>query len=148
MPFDDLLADGQADAGARVVRTCVESLEQNEDALQVPWLDANTVITHAKCPWSVLLQRGRDMHTRCFVWTVERDAICEQVLKQLAELSRVTLYDRQVVAGDAGIRILDCGGQVTHHLINQLHGVNCLQLKRLCARARVGEQMHRLLRNQ
>jgi len=48
MPFDDLLADGQADAGARVVGAGVKPLKQSKDSLLVLRLDADAVVIHTE----------------------------------------------------------------------------------------------------
>ena len=54
MPFHDALAEGQADAGARVLGLAVETLEDNKNALKIRRLDADAIVAHGespKCGW-------------------------------------------------------------------------------------------------
>ena len=50
--LDDLLADRQADAGARVLVAAVQPLEDDEDPLDVLRLDADAVVAHREEPGS------------------------------------------------------------------------------------------------
>src|SRR2546430_15361336 len=55
MAFDGLLADGQADPGAGILRGRVRALEDAEDALGVGGVHANAVVAHGEepvCPFS------------------------------------------------------------------------------------------------
>src|SRR5437870_520620 len=109
MPFDDLFANGQADASAWIVGAGMEPLEQGEDPLLILRLDADAVIAHAEEPLATLTH-SRDMHSRRLIGPVELDAIGDQVLEQLAQLNGVALHDRQIVAGGAGTSVVNRRG--------------------------------------
>ena len=47
MQFDDLLADGQADAGAGVFLGAVQATKHFEDGFKLIGLDADAVVLHA-----------------------------------------------------------------------------------------------------
>ena len=84
------------------MRAGVKPLEQREDTLLVLRLDADAVVIHTEKPRAVL-PRGRDMYSRRFIRPVELDAVGDQVLKQLAELSRIAPHLWQIVTGYAGV---------------------------------------------
>ena len=50
MALDDPLADGQADAGARVMLAGVEALKELEDALEILRLDADALVPDREYP--------------------------------------------------------------------------------------------------
>src|ERR1035441_3687233 len=58
VPLDDLLADREPDAGARIFRFGVQSLEDLEDPVGMVRIDANTVIPHGKQPLRAGVHRG------------------------------------------------------------------------------------------
>src|SRR5437899_7504305 len=99
--LDDLLADGEADASSRVLSAGVQPLEQSKNPLLVLRLDADPIVSHAKCR-GAMVPRGGDLHERRFTRAVELDAVGDQVLKQLAELSRIAAHHRQIGTRDAG----------------------------------------------
>src|SRR5437868_91030 len=102
MPFDDLLADRQADTRSRVISPCVQPLEQGEDPFLVLRLDADAVIANTERPRTEVAC-GRNVHLRCFVRAVELDPVGDQVLKQLAELSRIALHHWQIITDYLGL---------------------------------------------
>ena len=61
--LDDPLADGHADAGARILLPGVEALENNEDTLRVLRVDADAVVPHGEQPLAVPLL-GPDVDLR------------------------------------------------------------------------------------
>ena len=61
--LDDLLADRQADAGARVLVPAVQALEDDEDALEVLRVDADAVVAHREDPLAAVL-RAAETWTR------------------------------------------------------------------------------------
>jgi len=50
VPFHDLLAEGQADAGAGVLFPTVQALEDDENSLRILGVDANAVVAHGEGP--------------------------------------------------------------------------------------------------
>ena len=61
VPLDDLLADGQPDAGAGVLGACVQPLKHAEDPFEVLWFDAQAVVSHREGPLRAAILGGRDV---------------------------------------------------------------------------------------
>src|SRR5579885_1919020 len=96
--LDDLLADGQPDAGAGVFFAGMQALEDLEDPLVVPRIDPDPIVVDGKKPLSVASFRrnvdgGRGL-------SPEFDRIADQILKQLHQLEFVAGHDSQPVARD------------------------------------------------
>ena len=53
--LDDALAQGEADPGAGVLLLAVETLEDHEQALEVPGLDADAVVADLEGPEAAVL---------------------------------------------------------------------------------------------
>ena len=87
MALDDLLADRQANARARVVGPAMEALEDDKDALPVLRVDANPIVPHRKAP-RLALPRGRDVHTGRLRPT-ELEGVAQEILEELGELRGV-----------------------------------------------------------
>ena len=47
VPFHDPLADRETYAGARILVSAVQPLEDGEYALEILWFDADSVVAHA-----------------------------------------------------------------------------------------------------
>src|SRR5580658_11178221 len=62
IPLDDLLADGEAYAGAAELLAPVQPLEHAEDLLEILRLDAEPVVTHREQPPLVGAFGGRDVN--------------------------------------------------------------------------------------
>src|SRR6185295_3578461 len=87
--LDDLLADGEADAGAGVLLTGVQALKQHEYFLEVLGLDADPVVPDEEVTFlAVRLGADLDLDGRR---AAILDGVAHQVLKQLRELLHVTL---------------------------------------------------------
>src|ERR1035441_1380499 len=63
MPLDDFLADGQADARARIDLAGMQPLEDLEYPVKILRLDANPIIAHGEYPAPILLLSA-DMDAR------------------------------------------------------------------------------------
>jgi hypothetical protein len=50
MPLNDFSAHGEPDAGTRIFLLAVQALEDDEDALEKLWRDANAVVAYRKHP--------------------------------------------------------------------------------------------------
>jgi hypothetical protein len=64
VPLDDLLADGQTDAGARALLLQVQALEDSKDAVSELPRDADTVVVDGDQPRGIP-RFGRDLDARC-----------------------------------------------------------------------------------
>ena len=100
MALDDLLADGKADAGARVLAHGMQPLKQHEDALEVLRLDADAVVGHRDAPFARLLGGAHvDARQRR---PAELERVADQVLEELRELHLVDVRGGQRIPGDGG----------------------------------------------
>jgi hypothetical protein len=87
MPFNDPLADRQADARSFVLRAAVEPLKNQEYPFEVLRLNAYAVIDYAYLP-SPPLARGAHGYFG-FAGTMEFNGVADEVLQQLRHLRRV-----------------------------------------------------------
>src|SRR5262249_28923057 len=111
MVLDDLPAHGKADAGALVFRAVMEPLEDEEDALQVLFLDADAGVAHLEVPLLAFLH-GLDMHLDGTIVGPELDRVADQVLEQLQKLHPLAGNRRQLVPRDLRLALGDRGLQV------------------------------------
>src|SRR5439155_15529307 len=126
VPLDDLLADGQPDAGAGVLIARVQALEDDEDALEVPGLDADAVVPDHEQPLRVL---GLDADVDPWpLGAAELDGVADQVLEQGGDLDRVPGHGRQAVPRDLGAALLQGRAQIDHHLLEHGLAVDLLEL--------------------
>jgi hypothetical protein len=63
MPFDDLLAGRQADAGAGVLGSRVQPFEDDEQLVGILGIDADTIVADRECP-SAVVPFGTDVNFR------------------------------------------------------------------------------------
>src|ERR1051326_1129662 len=63
--LDNFLAEGQADAGARIVLAAVQALEDDEDAVEVFLFDADAVVPDGQVPVAAVA-RDAEMNLRRF----------------------------------------------------------------------------------
>ena len=106
MAFDNLLAQRQANTGARILQSGVQTLKEDKDTLGILRLDANTIVAHRKLPL-VLVALGTDVDGgwRC---SAKFDGIAHEVLEYLQQLGGVYQYGWQ--------------GRVCHHRAAFFHG--------------------------
>ena len=52
MPFHDLLADRQADAGSGIFCSRVKSLENDKNPIRILWIDPDAVVMNGKQPFA------------------------------------------------------------------------------------------------
>src|SRR6267378_7332782 len=83
----DFLADGEPDAGSRVLAHRMQALEEHEDALEVLRLDADAVVGDADVPLARLLDRA-DMDAGHLL-AAELERVADEVLEHLGELPLV-----------------------------------------------------------
>src|SRR5918995_4801286 len=101
--LDHLLADGQADAGSRVLALVMQALEHHEDALVVLRLDADAVVAHFEVPLGII-SSNTNMYPRDRART-ELQRIAHQVLQELRELRLVGVHGRHGVMGHHSPRL-------------------------------------------
>src|SRR3954447_17781591 len=77
VPLDDLAADGEAHAGALVRAALVQPLEELEDAVHVPGLEADAVVGDGEMHFAVR-RRAVDAHHRWFVGLAELERVADQ----------------------------------------------------------------------
>src|ERR1035437_9994628 len=107
MAIDDLLADRQADAGARIPSASVQALEDLENAFEILRIDADAVVLHPEDP-APLLGPGADMDLQGLL-TVELQGVADEVLEELHELSGIHGEGGQRIVGHGGVRGFDAG---------------------------------------
>src|SRR6185503_2655446 len=88
MTLDDPLADGEADAAARVFVPAVQPLEYGEDPGGVFGLDPDSVVRDREDPVSLVTGR-RYVDSRHGAGGDELDRVRDEVLEQLRELGLV-----------------------------------------------------------
>ncbi|MCI0366302.1 MAG: hypothetical protein L0219_20765, partial [Phycisphaerales bacterium] len=114
MAFDDLLADGEADARARVLLARVQPLKNDEDAIEVFRFDANSVVLHGEDPVAsapAFIRRDARFGADMDLWPgggiSKLQCIAEQVLKQLRQLRRIADHVRKHVLRDDCLTFFD-----------------------------------------
>src|SRR5271166_1059704 len=115
VPFHNLFADRQANAGARILLTAVQALENNENPVKILRGYANAVIAYAELPGTMLPYCG-NMNAGRFLPPPELDGIAEQILEKLRQLRLVgdqcrqrIVRDHRSALGNGYIKILLCG---------------------------------------
>ena len=136
---DDALADGQPDAGARVVLLAVQALERLEDALGMLEVHADAVVAHREAPAAVVAL-GEDAHARSFL-TGELHRVPDEVLKDAREVRAVREHDRELADGHLRAAALDRAGERLERLLDDALGRHLLERQASAAGARVLEQV-------
>src|SRR5262249_52747798 len=103
--LDDLLADREADPGPGVAVPRVQALEDDEDPLRVPHLEADAVVSYRDDPLLAFAVR-LDPDVRRIL-PAELDRVRDQVLEELADLVWVDLHAREIAGFDPGAALLD-----------------------------------------
>src|SRR5712671_7634362 len=84
VPLGNFFADGQANAGARILRLGMEALKNHEDAVVVFWGDTDAVVTHRNIP-AGCGSLGADVNSSGLV-PPKFDRVANEVLQDLAKL--------------------------------------------------------------
>ncbi len=85
MPLHDALTQRQADPGAFILFSCVQSLKDLKDALALPGVNADAIVRHREHPFIIRLPR-RDVYVRRRVLPAELYRVGDQVLQDLSQL--------------------------------------------------------------
>jgi len=104
--FDDLLDDGEADAGPLILLLRVQALEHEEEAITVLGVNAYAVVLNGNHP-GIVLPTGGHMYLRRLLGA-ELDSVADEVLKHLYHLSAVRSDRGQGVEGYGGSALLYC----------------------------------------
>src|SRR4029077_14274592 len=85
--LDDLFADGQTDAVARIFRARVQTLEDHENVFRELGCDSDSVIAHAEQPvLTGLLRLHRNLRR---LFPAELDGVPNQILEDLRHLRTI-----------------------------------------------------------
>src|SRR5262249_42616405 len=140
MTFHDLLANGQADARAGVLRPGVQALEDEKNPLGMLWGDADAVIADGEDPLPAL-GPGADVNARRLSRLAELDGVADEVLEQLGQLGSVRQHRGQVLGADLRAALLDHRLQIGDDLTHDCRAVGQRQGVLHSARVRVGQQI-------
>lgn len=91
MPFDDFLANSQADTGAGEFVASVKALEHAENTVEILRFDSQPIVLYRKQPFVVWLADRRNMH-RGHAGFLILDRVGHQVLEQLDQLDLIGAY--------------------------------------------------------
>src|SRR5262249_13205569 len=133
--FHDLLADREANPGARILTLAVQALEGDEDALGILRVDADAVVPDAEEPLTVRCL-GVDLDDRRLL-LAKLEGVAEQVLKQLHELGAIRADDGQGTVGDLGLALLNRRVQVADRQVKGDRAVDRLARNRLTAQTSI-----------
>src|SRR6266511_1196581 len=116
--LDDLLADGEANPGARVLGAGVQPLEDDEDPVQELRIDADPVVLHREQPLVAPRNRGH-VDRGSLAGPAELDRVPDEVLEGLRQATGVPGDARERAARDDGVALLDRGSEVQERLIER-----------------------------
>src|SRR6185295_19960048 len=114
MPFNNLFAYRQTDAGSGIFFSTVQSLKNDKDSLGILWVQPDTIVADRKQPFTGLAL-SRHVNPWRFL-TVELDGIADQVLKELPQLYPIRHHGGEGVVGDDRPAFLDRNPQIAQHL--------------------------------
>lgn len=99
MPFYDSLGNRQPHACSRV-GLVVNSLENPENLILVPWIYANTVVSERKGPAVAISRRhGGDVDCRPLL-APELDGVVDEAKKDITNLVRISVHAGQKIMRD------------------------------------------------
>src|SRR6267154_1483512 len=94
----NFFADGQTDAGARILRLGMQALKNHEDALVMFGSYTNAVVAHGNVPTGRRLFRA-DVND-CGAVAAEFDSVANEILHDLAKLQFVRQHEGKGIASD------------------------------------------------
>jgi len=80
MMFDDAFDDGETESGARNPSSRVKWLIDTEEAVEIGWVDSDSIITDAEDPFCVLFFCA-DVDVGCDIFFFEFNGVIEEVLE-------------------------------------------------------------------
>src|SRR6267154_3675302 len=105
VPLGNFFADGQANAGARILRLGMQALKNHEDALAMFGSYTKAIVTHGTVPTGRRLLRA-DVND-CGAVAAELDSVANEILHDLAKLQLVCQDYWERIAGDDGATFFD-----------------------------------------
>ena len=121
MEFYDPLADGETDAGAGILLSGVQPLEDGEDLLVELRVNADAIVRYRELPL-VSRTAGCDVDSGWLSGTVELDGVAHQILEKLDQLGAIGPYGWQFVVGNFGPALLDGRLQVVQRCYKEFSG--------------------------
>src|SRR5690606_15752375 len=103
--LDNALADGEANAAARILDTVMQALKNDEDALEEALFDTDAIVLNMHGGYAVGIDFGADTNDRCSTGLVILERIADQVLQQGAHLHRLAKDNRQRAAFECCARL-------------------------------------------
>src|SRR5258707_7146900 len=100
VPLGNFFANGQADAGAGVLRLGMEALKNHEDALAMFGSDTDAIVTHGNIP-AARGSLGTDVNCSGLV-PPGFDRVANEILQDLAKLQFVCQHYGPRISGDDG----------------------------------------------
>src|SRR5579863_4771002 len=125
---DDLPAQREPDAGARISVAGMQPLEDHEYPVAVGRLDPDPVVLAGELPLTILLP-GRDPDHRRRVHPPELDRVADQVREQLDEQPALARYGGQPVDRDRRVAVLDGGFQLRYGAAGRLIQVDLAEVR-------------------
>src|SRR5712672_833631 len=110
VPLGNFFADGQADAGAGVLRLGMQALKNHEDALAMLGSYANAIVTHGNIP-AACGSLGTNVNS-CGLIPPEFDRVANEVLQDLAKLQFVCQHYGQRISSDDGAALFDAALEI------------------------------------
>src|SRR5216684_1028702 len=102
--FNDLFADGQANAVSRVFRAGVQALEHDKNVFRELWRNSDAVIVHAELPSMSGFFSLHGNHWRLL--PAELDGVPDQILEELRQLCPVGPHHGKRIVGDHSATLL------------------------------------------
>ncbi len=133
VPFHDAFADGQPDTRAGIILALVQTLEDDEDALEILRVDTNTVIADREDPVGCLFF-DTYMNFR-FLLAMKLDGIADQVLEERFQLRIIPHHHWQRVIGQFGLALYERDLQVLEDIPQDFPAIDAFQIPcRACPR--------------
>src|SRR5438132_5804958 len=120
MTFDDLLANGEAQAGAGVFSATMKPLEDREYLVGVAHVDANPVVFYREQPNAILPYRF-NVDARCD-WAAELYGIANKILKHMLKLRGIGQDSGQPSTLDGNAALVDRHTEVGDRPLERLAG--------------------------
>src|SRR6185437_3924329 len=141
VPFDDLLADGQADAGAGKLFPLVQPLEHAKNLFKVLRINSQSVVFHRKHPFIFSAAGDGDMHLGNAAGALVLDGISDQVLEQLNELGFIRQDRGQGTMGDQRPPLFDGTPQIEERALQGFLAGGVEQVLSFGSHPRIGQQV-------
>src|SRR5215203_2855617 len=140
VPFDDLVADRQADTCALILRSAVQPVKRQEDALGVLAVEADAVVLDVDFGLPGRAAQGIHLHDGRLAWSVEFERVADEVLEDLTHLHGVALDPRELADRHAPTRGLNAHLEIAERVVHERRELDELRLLLLRRHARETQQ--------